>query len=395
MKKTDKNQRWILINFPEILSPDQEELLNDFKIRVARACLNLLRSNNKGISVALLSSYPDIPNEIAVSVVLPHDVEMHHVSELGIATSKLLGEINSITLGLKSKLYLKEVRIGDIQDVPNTQQRYDEKNILLDATAQLPKWKFDEIILRDETVEELNRAISLFRFRELIFEKWGLKAIEPSPKVLINLFGPSGTGKTMAAHGIADSLNLPIVELSYAQVESKYVGEGPKNLRRAFDMARKSNALLFFDEADSLLGKRIRDLTEGSEQAINSMRSQLILEMDRYNGVAVFATNLIENYDFSFTNRLIHIRFELPNRELRKRLLERFLVVGLPGQNEVLWDNILNLTEGFSGRDLKETVIFAATEIAINQSFNLNDALSKAVNYIKVTKIHIAHSIPN
>ena len=148
-------------------------------------------------------------------------------------------------------------------------------------------------------------------FKKVEETKLGLKVLA---------FGASGTGKTMAAEAIANKLNKKILEVSYADVESKFHGEGPKKVKAIFLAASRENAVLFFDEADSLLSRRLTNVTQGSEQAINSMRSQLLICLEQFKGIVIFATNLVANYDKAFLTRLISVEFTTPDAPTRKRI---------------------------------------------------------------------------
>src|SRR5699024_7021173 len=115
---------------------------------------------------------------------------------------------------------------------------------------------------------QILEAIAILENRDLLFRQWGLGTIM-SPAVLLNLYGNSGTGKTMAAEAIAHRMGKRIIRASYADIESKYHGEGPKRLKGLFWAAKESGAVLFIDEADSMLSARLRSVSQGSEQAIN------------------------------------------------------------------------------------------------------------------------------
>jgi len=180
--------------------------------------------------------------------------------------------------------------------------------------AMSPIYTFDQLILSNDLKEELLSAVEVIKVQNKVFEEWGLKKIEPFPRTCINFYGPSGTGKTLAAHAIANYLNKQILVASYAEIESKFHGEGPKNVKAIFHAAYKNNNLLFIDEADSLLSKRLTNVTQGSEQAINSMRSQLLICLEQFKGIVIFSTNLVENYDKAFETRVKHIESGLTQR---------------------------------------------------------------------------------
>jgi SpoVK/Ycf46/Vps4 family AAA+-type ATPase len=223
-----------------------------------------------------------------------------------------------------------------------------------------PLYTLDKLILKEETKQEILKTVCLLEKRHILYDEWGFKEVEPNPKVILNFYGPPGTGKTMAAHAIAKYLNMKILALNYADIESKYVGEAPKNLIKAFKTAEETNALLFFDEADSFLGKRITSVSSSADQSVNSLRSQMLILLENFNGIVIFATNLIKNYDRAFETRIFkHIKFELPDKELRKKLI-RIMIPSKVPLKKPLEDSELELladiSEGFSGRDIKNAV---------------------------------------
>jgi len=124
----------------------------------------------------------------------------------------------------------------------------------------------------------------------------------------------------MAAEAIASRLGKKILRVSYADIESKFHGEGPKRLKGIFLAATRQDAVLFIDEADSLLSARLNHVTQGSEQAINSMRSQLLISLENHDGIVIFATNLIENYDKAFKTRLLSVEMKRPDVALREKI---------------------------------------------------------------------------
>jgi SpoVK/Ycf46/Vps4 family AAA+-type ATPase len=141
------------------------------------------------------------------------------------------------------------------------------------------------------------------------------------------------------------------------------VGDAPKNIEAAFAAALRDNALLFFDEADSLLSRRFTTITQGSEQAINSMRSQLLLCLERFTGVVVFATNLPENYDGAFLSRARHVHFPIPDENMRAMLWKKHLPDRLPLSEDVSIEH-LSRVERVTGRQIRNAVIDAAVRAA-------------------------------
>src|SRR5258708_21599866 len=172
-----------------------------------------------------------------------------------------------------------------------------------------------EVVGRDGVRECLICGGEVMRVEHKGFDEWGLRTIQPFPHSALNFHGPPGTGKTLAAHTIAHTLKRSILVASYAEIESKFHGEGPKNVKAIFHSAERDHAILFIDEANSLLSKRLTEVTQGSEQAINSMRSQLFICLQEFRGVVIFATNLVENYDKAFETRVRYLHFPLPNEQ--------------------------------------------------------------------------------
>lgn len=229
--------------------------------------------------------------------------------------------------------------------------------------AREPLYGFDFLVVPDDLMETLLSAVDLILVRELVFNEWNLKSIEPFPRAALNFHGQPGTGKTLAAHAVASYLKKPILTASYAQIESKYVGDGSKNVEAVFHAAERDNAVLFIDESDSLLSRRLVDVTQGAEQAINSMRSQLLICLENYQGIVIFSTNLIENYDRGFETRMRHVHFPMPDRKSRVQLWKRHLPEQLPCDPDVDPEELAEL-EDICGRDIKNAVIDAALRSA-------------------------------
>lgn len=227
-----------------------------------------------------------------------------------------------------------------------------------------PMYSLDQVILPETTIKQIEEALQLLEYQNLIFEEWGFKKIEPNYKVALNFFGPPGTGKTMTAHAIAHKLGKKIVAVDYAQIESKFVGDAPKNLNAAFKQANDDDAILFFDEADSFLGKRIAGISTGSEQAINSLRSQMLLAIDNFSGIVIFSSNFIENYDKAFETRIRHVNFALPDKQSIEKIISTLLPHNAPIEENIIYSELAEECIGFSGRDIKHSVLLAATKAA-------------------------------
>ncbi|OPZ83125.1 MAG: ATP-dependent zinc metalloprotease FtsH [bacterium ADurb.Bin429] len=231
-------------------------------------------------------------------------------------------------------------------------------------TPMPPRWPMEALVVPQAVRDELLLAIETIQLETLVFDTWGLRAIEPFPRSALNFHGAPGTGKTLAAHGVATQLGAPILVASYAQIESMYHGEGPKNVEALFHAAQRDGAVLFIDEADSLLSRRLTHVTQGSEQAINSMRSQLLICLEQYRGVVIFATNLVANYDPAFETRVRHIHFPLPDVPAREAIWRIHLPSTLPLSGDVDIPALAQVEAEFCGRDIKNAVIDAALTVA-------------------------------
>ena len=271
-----------------------------------------------------------------------------------------------------------------------------------------PAYSFDRVILPDDVLEKIESAINILRYERKVFQEWGLYEIQPNPSSALSFFGPSGTGKTMAAEAIAEKLGKKILKVSYADVESKYHGEGPKMVKAIFMAAEKEDAVLFFDEADSFLGKRIQNVNQSADQALNSLRSQMLILLEEHSGVVIFATNLVSNFDKAFQSRILkHIKFDLPNEEARIAIIRKMIPSKLPLAGPLADSELKELgemTEGFSGREIKNAILdillAKASEDKENAMFTFLDfkrgfenkkkemeALKKEMNGNKLMKI--------
>ncbi len=183
------------------------------------------------------------------------------------------------------------------------------------------KHRWDDIILPPTQVSQLREICNHVHYRSVVFGTWGFGRKLSLGKGLNALFcGPPGTGKTMAAEVIADELQLDLYKIDLSQVVSKYIGETEKNLHQIFNEAQTCHAILFFDEADALLGKR-SDVKDAHDRYANLEIAYLLQKMEEYEGVTILATNLRQNMDEAFTRRIRFIvDFPFPEEEYRHRI---------------------------------------------------------------------------
>lgn len=227
-----------------------------------------------------------------------------------------------------------------------------------------PKYSLDEIILPDNVKAQILDVATYAENSHRVFELWGFKHTHKfSRRIGVNLYGEPGTGKTMAAHAIARELGKKILVINYADIESKYVGETPKNIRRAFEAAKNSDSILFFDEADAILSKRVTNMTQAGDVSVNQTRSVMLMLMNEYQDFIIFATNFIENFDPAFMRRIsIHIKFTLPDVDCRKKLWRMYTPDEVP--NNLDFDELAQTFDGISGSDIANAMLNAAFKAA-------------------------------
>ncbi len=230
--------------------------------------------------------------------------------------------------------------------------------------VEQPRRRLQDLVISDNTRQQIKALLTKIKYQHVLYEDFGLGEIDPyGGRTAINLYGPPGTGKSFAAEAIAHELGLGIIRANYAEIESKYVGETAKNIKAAFQKARETQALLFFDEADSILGRRLTNITQSTDHAVNVSRSVMLLELDHFSGVTVFATNLASNYDTAFIRRILgHIEMPLPDDAARLQLWRYHLPARLPVQLiPADWEGLVMETEGLAGGDILNIVVSAAS----------------------------------
>lgn len=199
------------------------------------------------------------------------------------------------------------------------------------ADRIVPSFGWDDIVLPTEVVHDLKAAVAQIRHSARVYGVHGMGRKYPRGRgVSVLLSGPSGTGKTMAAEVIARDLDLDLFRVDLSRIVSKYIGETEKNLRAVFDAAETSGAVLFFDEADALFGKR-SEVKDSHDRYANIEVSYLLQRMESYSGLAILATNMKNYFDPSFMRRIrFVIDVPFPDAAARRRIWQKAFAPELP-----------------------------------------------------------------
>src|SRR2546426_11797452 len=179
-----------------------------------------------------------------------------------------------------------------------------------------------DVVLPPQTRRALEQALAQVRNHALIFRSWGLAERHASGRGLtFNFAGPPGTGKTICAEAVAHAVGMKLLVVDYAEAESMWVGETPKNIAAIFRAATDQNAVLLFDEADAIATRRSAGGTLPYDREMNLTVNVLLRELEAFNGIVIFATNLAANFDPAFERRIrTHVLFEMPGDTEREQI---------------------------------------------------------------------------
>jgi hypothetical protein len=206
----------------------------------------------------------------------------------------------------------------------------------LDDLAQRiqPAAAWEDLVLPEAQCQILREIATHLRQRTKVYETWGFTTKGERGLGISALFaGSSGTGKTMAAEVLASELRLDLYRIDLSSVVSKYIGETEKNLRRVFDAAEEGGAILLFDEADALFGKR-SEVKDSHDRYANIEVSYLLQRMEAYRGLAILTTNMKESLDSGFLRRLrFVVQFPFPDAAHRAEIWRRIFPAETPTEN--------------------------------------------------------------
>ncbi len=234
-----------------------------------------------------------------------------------------------------------------------------------------PRYGWEDIVLPQEELTILHDIVAMLRYRPMVLEDWGVGERLISNRGISALFsGASGTGKTLAAQVVAAELKVDLYRIDLSRVVSKYIGETEKNLSEIFNIATSSNAMLFFDEADALFGKR-SEVKDAHDRYANIEVGYLLQRMEMYDGMTILATNLPANMDDAFTRRLnFIIHFPLPDEVQRLKIWKVLLPPSLPLDLGIDWE-FLARRYPLAGGSIRNALV-AAAFLAAQQGQVLN-----------------------
>lgn len=223
-----------------------------------------------------------------------------------------------------------------------------------------PVFTWEDLILEEKLKTEIKQACAFVKHKNTVYNDWGLgKRISYGRGLNILFTGPPGTGKTMLAQVIANELSLKLFRVDLSAISSKYIGETEENLAEIFNQAEKTNCILFFDEMDSLFGKR-GDVQSSNDKYANMETSYILQRLEQYNGVVLMATNYLSNIDEAFMRR-IHFIFHipLPNQKLRLQLWYSSFPAVAPLEKDIDFEFLSRKFE-ISGSSIKNIAVSAA-----------------------------------
>jgi ATP-dependent 26S proteasome regulatory subunit len=309
------------------------------------------------------------------------------------------GQIQNVAINARNMVRMHErghetVTVDDLSSFC----RNESREVLHDMARKIvPKYGWRDIILPSDLFEQLKEIYGYIKYYYKVYGDWGFEKKLTLGKGLNTLFsGPSGTGKTMAAEIIAHELQLDLYKIDLSTVVSKYIGETEKNLSLIFNEGQASNAILFFDEADAIFGKR-SEVKDAHDRYANIETAYLLQKMDEYDGMVILATNLRKNIDEAFSRRMhFTLEFPVPDELDRKRIWRNIFPTEAPLDTDIDFDFLAKQFQ-ITGGNIKNIALGAAFLAAQNdQEINMKSIL-RAIKreYQKIGKLCTADEFAN
>lgn len=259
-------------------------------------------------------------------------------------------------------------------------------NLCENAQRIQSTYAWSDLVLPPEQTNQLLEACNQVQYKHIVYNTWGFDQKITYGTGLGMLFtGPPGTGKTLAAQVIANTLNLELYRVDLSQIMSKYIGETEKNLKRIFDEAALSNAILLFDEGDALFSKRT-EVSDAHDKYANVETSYLLQKIEAYEGLSIVTTNLLGNIDEAFIRRFAFVvHFPFPTPEYRRKIWRQVFPTAAPLSKTIDFEYLGNHFE-LAGGNIKNIALNAAFLAASkNREITMRDLLRSVASEISKT----------
>lgn len=297
---------------------------------------------------------------------------------------------------------MKEVlKTADFIRIEQGKEEIEQKDIQLaikqQSTNQLGRfatlinavYTWEDLVVSEEQERQMKMICNQLKYKNVVGEEWGFYKKTAYGRGICALFyGAPGTGKTMAVQVMANELGLDLYRVDLSQMVSKYIGETEKNISELFKKAKNINALLFFDEADSLFAKR-SEVKDSHDRNANAETAHLLQKLEDYEGITILATNYVNNIDDAFKRRIkFMVNFSFPTPDVRLQLWSTILPTDVPCEEELDMEFYAQHFE-LSGSNIKEILINASFIAAAEDSKLANRHVIEAIklNYSKYGKI--------
>jgi len=309
--------------------------------------------------------------EMVLYVLAGKDIEKR------IEVSKLFDENH--LFARKNILYLEQVPTGEpkmsgrlILDDEYvdlfTLGKVSKPKLSSDFPAQLitTELNWTDLVLQEKTLDEIKEIETWLKYNEKLLNDWKMQGkIKPGFRILFH--GPPGTGKTMTACLLGKYTGRDVFRIDLSMVVSKYIGETEKNLSKLFDKAANKDWILFFDEADSIFGKRT-NVRDAHDKYANQEVSYLLQRIESHAGLVILASNMKSNIDSSFTRRFnTIIEFENPGMEERKRLWQNYIPENIKIDDDISIKEIARKYE-ITGANIVNVIQYAGLQTLKNNS---------------------------
>lgn len=351
----------IYVNDPSNISKTEKDVCSElsrlFNSRIAES--KSISSQEGTLFVGVFFNRNEIPNEF-----IDLTTKLNYKCSFNTKPNDWLPFEITLKAGLKKIAIANEIKNVAIviSDVKITEEDIFAINRSSSETPSYvaipPEYTLEDVVMNDDERESILRALTIVSEKELIFQKWGASKVDRNTKSILCFHGAAGTGKTMCAHAVANYLGKSILIGSYSQIQSKFVGDGEKNLVAYFKAAEEQDAVLFIDEADTFLSRRLPSSNENSKH-YNSMSNELYTLIENFNGCIVFASNHIKDFDPAVISRIIEpVEFNLPDDKARKQIIKKLLPKELPlTMTEDQLSQLVSISSGFSGRDIRKAIL--------------------------------------